>query len=108
MIISQQYVHVIVDIVSWLVPEVVRTESTNEGSSLVSRELTTTMAASCSLVCCGEERSSDKAVIGDYYIFTDYSSFCWKKNIDVIMHVHDCRAYFFCFKQQFLMYTWVL
>lgn len=24
------------------------------------------MAASCTLVCCGEERDDDKAVIGDY------------------------------------------
>lgn len=32
-------------------------------------EMTTTMAASCSVVSCGEEREGDKAVIGDFLTF---------------------------------------
>lgn len=40
-----------------------------ELSCLTRKLMTTTMAASCSLVCCGEERDSDKAVIGDFLSF---------------------------------------
>lgn len=37
-----------------------------ETSCLIWNITITTMAASCSLVCCGEESDSEKAVIGDY------------------------------------------
>lgn len=47
--------------------------------------MTTVMAASCSFVCCGEEREADKAVVGEYSSFVYYVEFFTRR----MMMTHD-------------------
>lgn len=47
--------------------------------------MTTVMAASCSFVCCGEEKEADKAVVGEYSSFVYYVEFFTR----IMMMTHD-------------------
>lgn len=48
--------------------------------------MTTVMAASCSFVCCGEEKEADKAVVGESSSFVYYVEFFTRM---MMMMTHD-------------------
>ena len=71
-----------------------------EFSCFTRKLMTTTMAASCSLVCCGEERGSDKAVIGDFLSFfarqdiiEEYCNRACKCRVVLVFSILNCHLY---------------